>query len=95
MVLAERPRARSPVAMENVACVAAAKSGGGGGGGIEKGKRERSPLSPQSPSPFFLPPYPLPLSTPATQAIEDGNRTCRCQETCYDVSVHRPYRFWG
>ena len=95
MVLAERPRARSPIAKENVACVAGAKREGGGGGGIEKGKRERSPLSPQSPSPFSLPPYPLPVSTLARQAIEDGNRTYRCQETCYDVSVHRSYRLWG
>ena len=82
MVLAERPRAWSTIAIENVACVAGAKRGVGGGGGMEKGKRERSPLSPQSPSPFSLPPYPLPVSTPATQAIEDGNRTYRCQETC-------------
>ena len=95
MVLAERPRAQSPIAIENVACVAGVKRGGGGGGGIEKGKRERSPLSLQSPSPFSLPPYPLPLLTPATQAIEDGNRTYRCEETCYDVSVHRPYRLRG
>ena len=97
MVLAERPRARSTIAIENAACVAGAKrgGGGGGGGGIEKGKRERSPLSPQSPSPFSLPPYPLPLSTPATQAVEDGNRTYRCQETCYDDRVHRSYRLWG
>ena len=34
-----------------LACVAGAKRGGGGGGGGRKGK---------SPSPFFLPPYPLP-----------------------------------
>ena len=91
MVLTERPRARSPIAIENVACVAGAKREVGEEGEIEKGKRERSPLSPQSPSPFSLPPYPLPLSTPATQAT----RTYRCQETCYDVSVHRPYRLWG
>ena len=95
MVLAERQRARSPIAIGNVACVAGVKRGGGGGGGIEKRKRERSPLSPQSPSPFSLSPYPLPLSTPATQAIEDGNRTYRCEETCYDVSVHLPYRLRG
>ena len=93
MVLAERPRAQSPIAIENVACVAGVKRGGGGGGGIEK--RERSPLSLHSPSTFSLPPFPLPLSTPATQAIEDGNRTYRCEETCYDVSIHRPYRLWG
>ena len=51
---------------EIVACVAGAKRGGGGGGGIEKGKKERSPLSLQSSYPFSLPPYPLPLSKPAT-----------------------------
>ena len=41
-----------------IACVAGAKRGGGGG--REKGKSEGSP---QSPSPFSLPPYPL-LPTP-------------------------------
>ena len=83
VVLAERPRARSPVAIENVAFVAGAKRGGGGGGGggsrKGKGKGKEPSLSPQSPSPFSLLPYPLPLSTPATQAIENGNRTYRCR----------------
>ena len=37
VVLAERPHAQSPIAIENVACVAGVKRGGGGGGGIEKG----------------------------------------------------------
>ena len=62
MVLAQRPRARSPIAIENVVCVAGAKGGGGGGGGIEKGKKEGSPLSPPNPLPLFpfLPiPYPF------------------------------------
>ena len=45
-----------------VACVAGTKRGGVGD--RERGKREGVP----SPSPFSLPPYPLPLSTPATQA---------------------------
>ena len=53
-----------------LACVAGAKRGGGGG--REIGKREgRSPPPLPNPPPLFpfLPiPYPLPLSTPATQA---------------------------
>ena len=61
MVLAERVRARSPIAIENVTCVAGAKrgGGGGGGGGIEKRKRERSPLTPPNPPPLF-PFFPIP-----------------------------------
>ena len=71
------------------------KRRGRGRGDREREKGKDPSLSPQSPSPFSLLPYPLPLSTPATQAIENGNRTYRCQETFYDVSVHRPYRLWG
>ena len=57
----------------HVACVAGAKRGGVG---RKAGKREGSvpcPLSP-TPLPFSLPPHPLPLLTPATQAISLLNR---------------------
>ena len=59
-------------AVKTVACVVDAKRGGGGGG---RGGREKSayPLSP-IPFSFSLPPYPLPLSTPATQAIKTVER---------------------
>ena len=78
MVLAERPRARSPIAIENVAYVAGAKRGGGGG--IEKGKGKGALSLPPIPLPFSPSSLsPRPLSTPATQAIENGNRTYRCR----------------
>ena len=53
----------------NVACVAAAKRGGGGegGGGGRKARKRGKGI----PLPFFLSPYPLLLSTPATQAISN------------------------
>ena len=45
-----------------MACVAGAKRGGGGG----RRKVRKIPL------PFSLPPYPLPLSTPASQAKKEN-----------------------
>ena len=55
-----------------IACVVGMKKGGGEGREKSpKGKKEGSAvssLSPQSPSLFSLPRYPLPLSTSATQA---------------------------
>ena len=51
-----------------VACVAGAKRGGGREKSTKEGKgKVPSPLSP-TPLTFSLSPYPLPLSTPATQA---------------------------
>ena len=56
-----------------IACVVGIKKGGGEGGRkVPKGKRKGAerrllPLS-SIPLPFSLPPYSLPLSTPATQA---------------------------
>ena len=46
--------------------MAGAKRGGGGGGGGGRRKVRKIPL------PFSLPPYPLPLSTPATQAKKEN-----------------------
>ena len=58
MILAERPRAQSPIAIENVACVAGVKrgGGGGGGGGIDKREKGKEPSLPPIPLPFFPPP---------------------------------------
>ena len=58
----------------SIACVAGAKRGG-------KGGARKAPLSPLPPSPFpFFPfslfPYPLPVSTPATQA-RISTKSCR------------------
>ena len=45
------------------------KGGGEGEKNAKAGKRKVSPFpSLPNPPPFSLPPYPLPLSTPATQA---------------------------
>ena len=49
----------------NVACVAGAKRGGRGGG-------RKAPYP--TLLPFFLFPYPLPLSKPATQATINGGK---------------------
>ena len=56
---------------QRVACVAGAKKGGRWGGRKqERGKGKGA--SPLSPTPL-LSPYPLPLSTSATQARQRGN----------------------
>ena len=61
-----------PFAYVDLACVAGAKRGGGGGGGGRKAQiLSKYPFSPLPPLFFSLFPYPLPLSTPATQANVD------------------------
>ena len=79
------------------------KKGRGRGGGRKarkrgtgKGSRRPLPLSP-SPSFFFLPPYPLPFSTPATQAayciVNNTNswytmKCWSCQRITTESNIH-------